>query len=109
MASAKIKEVTEEHILFTDGTEITFCHEYDCCEENYADFNQLDDIARNIAFDTEHLVFEAVENAGFRFGNAGKMFFVPCYSEQNGFYTAEIDIYCNDEWVLRFDCEEIID
>lgn len=33
----------------------------------------------------EPIYFEEVLHAGFRFGNHGKMYFVPCYSEQNGY------------------------
>lgn len=105
MLKSRICEVNEEHILFDDGTEITFDHEQDCCEYNYADFEQIDDIARNFAFDTDHLMFESVEDAGFRFGNQGAMFFVPCYSEQNGYYSSDITIFKNGEKMLYFNCE----
>ena len=107
---AKIKNITEEAIIFTDGTEITFDHEQDCCEYNYADFRQLDDIARSTDFNTKLLQFEKVDY-GFRFGNKpNKMFFVPCYSEQNGYYTDELDIYLNNKLILRgLKCEEIVE
>ena len=95
----KIKKVTSEEILFDNESYITFDHSEQCCEWNYADFEQLDDIARATDFDPE-LEFEAVEDAGFRFGNKGKMFFVPCYSEQNGCYSTDVDIYYNNELVL---------
>jgi len=68
----------------------------------------LDDIAKITEFDTKNMVFERVEGSGFRFGNENKMFFVPCYSEQNGYYSTEIEIYYNDKKVLEFDCEEKI-
>lgn len=97
---AKIKEITEERILFTNGAEITFDHDQDCCEWNYADFNQLDDIARKETFSFP-LSFEAVDGAGFRFGNQPyKMYFIPCYSEQNGYYTDKIDIYLNGRKII---------
>ena len=101
MAICKIKEVTCGHILFEDGSKITFDHEQDCCEYNYADFEQLDDIARNEMFDTKNLKFELTGSYGFSFGNKnGRMFFVPCYSEQNGYYTSDVDIYFNNKCVL---------
>lgn len=34
----KIKETTEEAIIFDNGNTITFYHEQNCCEINYADF-----------------------------------------------------------------------
>ena len=104
MNKIKITEVNDEHILFNNGKEIIFDHNTDCCEDNYADFSQLEELALETEF-TEPLIFEAVEDAGFRFGNKGKMFFIPCYSIQNGYYTTEIDIFYDDEMVLDFNAE----
>lgn len=104
----KIKKITNEAITFDNGNTITYQHEQQCCEWNYADFEQLDDLARAYNF-SENLKFEAVENAGFRFGDyPNRMFFVPCYSEQNGFYSLDLDIYYNNKKVLVFECEEVL-
>ncbi len=101
----KIKEITEEAIIFDNGNTITFWHEQCCCEENFADFAQLDDIARNTEFD-KNLDFEFVEEQGFRFGNQpDRMFFVPCYSVQNGYYSYEITIMYNGVEVLSGTCD----
>lgn len=43
--------------------------------------------------------FEFVDGSGFRFGDNRMMHFVPCYSDQNGYYSDEIDIYYNGEKV----------
>lgn len=100
----KIKEVTDEHILFDDGSDIISDYEQDCCETNYADFEQLDTIARITDFDPD-LVFEK-SDYGFRFGNKpNKMFFVPCYSIQNGYYSNDLTIYYNGKEVLDVECE----
>jgi hypothetical protein len=105
---AKIIKLEENLIEFDDGTRITASHEADCCEDNYADCEQLDDIARSTDFDTANLEFEIVDGSGFRFGNApAKMFFVPCYSDQNGYYSDDVDIYLNDELCLNVECEMI--
>ena len=101
----KIKAITEEFIEFDNGKTITYDHEHDCCEWNHADFEQLDSIGREYDF-KEPLLFEAIQDCGFRFGNENAMFFIPCYSDQNGYYTAEIDIYYDGKRVLHFDCEE---
>lgn len=100
----KIREVDSCRILFDTGDEITFYHEQNCCENNYADFSQLDDIARNTAFQ-KPLTFEFVEGSGFRFGNEDKMFFVPCYSIQNGYYSTDINILFNGKIVAQGSCE----
>lgn len=92
----KIKNITDKEMRFDNGNVITFDHEQDCCESNYADFKQIDDLAKTIDFDPD-LIFEVAEY-GFRFGDARNgLFFVPCYSYQNGYYTDEVDIYYNEE------------
>lgn len=115
MAEIKIKEINEKEIIFSDGSCITYGHEQDCCEYNYADFAQIDDLARSYTYNTP-LKFEKCEG-GFRFGDARVMFFVPCYSEQNGYYTTDIDIFYSTpikpkkrkthKLVLSFECDII--
>lgn len=102
----KIAEITEEHILFDNGNEITCDHYRSWCEHNWADFDQIDDLARSHNYD-ENLKFESVENSGFRFGDSNFMAFVPCYSAQNGYYSSDVDIYYNGNNVLNCFCELI--
>lgn len=105
----KIASITDEKILFDNGNSITFDNRADCCEYNYADFEQLDDIARATTFDP-NLEFQACEESGFLFGNRpGKMFFVPCYSRQNGYYSTDVDIYYNGKLVAHLNCQEDFD
>jgi len=104
----KIKKITEESILFDNGDKITYDHDQDCCEYNYADFAQMDDFAKDYDF-KEPLQFEKVDGAGFRFGDPDFMVFVPCYSSQNGYYTTELDIYLNGNKVLNLFCKEDFD
>ena len=103
----KIVEVTFEHILFDNGSKITYDHEPDCCESNYADFEQLDDIAWAYNYDAQNMQFKAIKDCGFQFGDNRRMFFVPCYSEQNGYYSSDIEIYYKGERVLCFDAERV--
>lgn len=103
----KIVNVDRDGIYFDNGNRITCYHFPDCCEYNYADFEQIDDLARQAEFD-ENLIFKSLEGFGFRFGNEDKMFFIPCYSEQNGWYSCDIKIYYNDVEVLNVECREVI-
>lgn len=96
----RITEYENGKIVFDNGNEITYDHVQDCCEDNYADFIQLDDLAKETEFD-EDLKFEALDELGFRFGNEGKMFFIPCYSVQNGYYSSDVDIFYNGKHVLN--------
>lgn len=105
---ATIIYIDEDCLQFSNGKEITYDHGQDCCEWNYADFKAIADEVRGLIFDMRDLRFEAVEDSGFRFGNEGQMIFVPCYSEQNGYYTQDLDIYLDGEEVLHIeDCEWI--
>ena len=100
----KIKEINSEHILFDNEMKIEFDHVQDCCEYNYADFEQLSDqqVIGIVEFDEKTMEFEKVEYSGFRFGSKGtQMYFVPCYSEQNGYYSSDVEIYFNNQKVLE--------
>lgn len=102
---AKIKEINEKEIVFDDGSIISYEHDSDCCEENFADFSQIDDITRQFDFDTKNMIFEKVPGCGFRFGNKNFRFLVPCYSWQNGYYSADLTILYNGNIVLNVECE----
>ena len=76
-------------ILFSNGTGLIDYHYQDCCEHVYADFSNLDSGILDHNFNTIHL---EKTNEGFRFGDARK-YFVPCYNEQNGYYSDCLEIY----------------
>ena len=118
----KIQRVTDEFIEFDNGNKIEYKHEQDCCEDNYADFENLTERNVNYYFDfDEDLTFEFIDGMGFRFGSKPKglyglcndymrWIFIPCYSFQNGWYSTGIDIYYKGEIVLRNgECEEHLD
>ena len=100
----------DEKIQFTDGSTITFDHDQDCCEHNYADFSVLDVFYHGERF-TDYrvthdnggfiLVLEGVprrDDLDLKVGFGYEMrIFIPCYSEQNGYYSDQIDIYINNK------------
>lgn len=96
-----ITSVTHKGITFSNEYFMYSYHEPDCSEYNYADWEQLDDLARGYTFKGK-LLFEPVPGAGFRFGDSRRMFFVPCYSEQNGYYSCNIDIYIRNRYHDKF-------
>ena len=102
----KVKKITSKYIEFDNGSKITFDHEQDCCEYNYADFMQLEDTGVETEDFSEPLTFESTDY-GFRFGNPGKMYYVPCYSSQNGWYTTVVDIYYNGDEVVAISAKLI--
>jgi len=94
----KIKEVTDEHILFDNGSTITFAPTKEFYNDNYADFTQLDESALDYEFNEDAMKFETVDQYGFRFGSKESyMFFIPCYSDLDGYYSSDIDVYFNSE------------
>ena len=104
----KIIAITDACVEFDNGSVITCEHIADCCEYNYADFEQLEVEILNKTFDLSKLVFERSGDYGFRFGDSPlNMWFVPCYSDQNGWYSNDLDIYYDNNRVLQVYCEEI--
>lgn len=102
----KIKTVTDEAIIFDNGNKITYDHEQDCCEWSYADFSILNPNVVNYDYDfNENLEFKAVDGQGFYFGEEGHWIFIPCYSEQSGYCSDDVDIYYNKELVLYTICK----
>ena len=86
-------------IVFDNGNTIHVVDSVEDLSRNYADFSQLDSIAMGFDFG-EDLMFEE-NDFGFRFGSdPANMFFVPCYSVQNGYYSSAVDIYYNNKLVL---------
>lgn len=81
------KERDAEQMFFSDGTCIEVVHHHDCCEHNYADWTSLDDTG----FWNTYFRSLTLENweGGFRING----YAVNCYSEQNGYYTNEIQVY----------------
>ena len=109
----KIKEVTDERILFDNGNTITFDHEPDCCEYNYADFSTLTKNNVNYDYDfDEDLIFSFEDGLGFCFGSKDEYnymhgIYIPCYSDQNGYYSTDIEILYNGKVVLQGYCDEL--
>lgn len=105
----RIVNITEDEILFDNGNRITYHHVRDCSECNWADFLYLEtqmDILKTMDF-TEDLVFEFVDGFGFRFKSNNHSDYydywivVPCYSDQNSYYSSDIDIYYCDKPVNK--------
>jgi hypothetical protein len=93
-----ITKINDEQITFNDGSYITFDHMQDCCEYNYADFSIL--TAHNEKIFKLH--FSKVDirpkNEGFILSLDNHKYWIPCYSEQNGYYTCDITIYYMDKY-----------
>jgi hypothetical protein len=84
----KIKTISSSGIVFDGDTRITHNHESDCCENVYADWQHLRDESGVMEHDFKDLEIEKVNNSGFRLEG----FFVPCYNEQNGYYSSDLEL-----------------
>ena len=88
----KVVKRDGDSIKYDNGTTITYYHEQDCCENVYADWSALDDTGfdDNIINEIE---IEKVEGSGFIING----YFVPCYDEQNGFYSSDLELIITDK------------
>lgn len=99
----KIKQINDREIIFDNGYILDSFHDRDCCEDVYADFEILKTYnvstktgktinIKDIEFE-EYIekIMEKVEDAGFNLiSKIGEKFFVPCYNDNNGYYSNEI-------------------
>ncbi len=84
-----ITELTDEKVTFDDGTTVEYEHEQDCCEHVYAKFENLRDSPLMYAYNTVNTVeIEKVPSVGFKICG----YFVPCYNQQNGYYSGNLTI-----------------
>ena len=83
----KIKKISNGYILFDDGTKIFDYHDQDCCENVYADFEQLKD-TDILEQEFKDIEIEGVEGSGIRLNG----YFIPCYNKQNGYYSSNLEI-----------------
>ncbi len=101
----KIISITDKEINFDNGYILQYYHEQDCCENVYADFPVLRNYnvstvtgksidIREIDFE-ENLdnLIQGIEGQGFNMvSKIEEKFFVPCYNEQNGYYSSNLKL-----------------
>ena len=75
-------------IKLKNGTTIVDNHEQDCCENVYADWSALEDTT----FHDEVVSFEQLELKEEHEGFSINGYFVPCYEQQNGYYSNNLEI-----------------
>ena len=99
----KIKEITDEKIIFDNGNYLTFHHNQDCCEWVYADFEHIQVVtnlgancvdSNELEFDEELEKYIApINSLGFIIEDKhGIKLFVSCYNRQNGYYSSDLEL-----------------
>lgn len=99
----KIEKWNDDYIWFTDGSTISYDHYQECCECNYADFSVLEVFYQDEEFDDFEVI--PVNDCGFLLSlelpkrdttnpdyTSTKKIFIPCYSDQNGYYSSDLTI-----------------
>lgn len=97
----KIKSWNDDTIFFSDGSTLFYEHYPECCERNWADFSILDTFYNDEEFDSYYI--KPIDDAGFLLCmvidkeslfdlDFHKKIFIPCYSDQNGYYSNMLTI-----------------
>lgn len=99
----KIVEIGTEHIKFDNGEILESYHDQDCCENVYADFENMQVMgvqSNNFVWANELDFFENVldsivpiEDLGFYLvTKQGICILVSCYNIQNGYYSGNLSL-----------------
>lgn len=103
----KINEINEKGIKFDNGAKLEHYHDQDCCENVYADWENIQvmtRIGRNSInsnyLDFDENLFSKIEfqkDVGFTIeDDNGIKLFVSCYNRQDGYYSSDLSlIYTN--------------
>ena len=83
----KVTKINLEGVMFDNGTQVTHKHDQQCCENVYADWEQLRDTDIKDK-DFKKIEIEKVKGSGIRLNG----YFVPCYDLQNGYYSSNLEI-----------------
>lgn len=84
----------EGGILFDNGYLLVDHHSQDCCEHVYADWKHLQDEVGIMDEDFSSLKIQEKKTGVIICGKQG--YFLPCYNEQNGYYSDRLDLVLFD-------------
>lgn len=91
-----IKIICDREIQINDK------HEQECCESVYADFPQTTPYLKEIiGKKIENLIIKKVEGEGILLCFDQIKVFVPCYDEQNGYYSSNLSLVVADNEVKK--------
>lgn len=115
----KLTKFDDEMIYFSDGSTISYHHDQDCCEYNYADFSVLENYKDLLDWEWDDFTVRPINGTGIMLNLIGHNEFrisitpgilIPCYSEQNGCYSTDLDILVNRPdskgYELNLECDE---
>lgn len=78
--------------------EIETFHPQDCCENVYAEWNNFDTESDYLPYGSVPTIEETKKYLELVRGNGFRLFyqFIPCYNEQNGYYSDELYLTIKD-------------
>jgi hypothetical protein len=113
----KITSLAEDRIQFDNGSRIEFEHWQDCCEQVYADCENIQSLS------TENFPYKEVEfNEPPEFfmeegvgvvlvAKTGMKYLISCYNKQNGYYSSKLSMsFVNskgESTLLKDDVEKV--
>ena len=104
-------EVTDEHIKFDNGIELTSYHDQDCCENHYIDFSYVNmSDFEGLKFDlSADKWFNKIENYGIELVPIeGWGVRIPGYGSNNGYYSSNLVLSLSDGRSFDIsECQEI--
>lgn len=110
---------TDDTCKISDGIKTISIHAYhqnDCCEHVYADFSIISFYQEELEeMKTSGLYIKAVKDMGFllcfrRPGLSDIKIFIPCYNEQNGYYSDDLELQIEDSGVMtKIDISECVE
>ena len=103
-----LKVVADKNITFTAS------HHDDCCEHVWADFGIINHYKeRIIGHKIENIVVKSVPEMGillcFNMSYNHENVFVPCYNEQNGYYSSNLELIVNDGTETKLDISDSVE
>ncbi len=110
----KIEKIVDGIVLFDNGTRMFSEHESECCEHHWAEFSQLNlynlnpktgDVISITDLDFPERIednIQLIEGEGFNLvASDGSKYFVPCYGENNGYYSTNLELVIDKKVPLK--------
>ena len=102
-----LENYQEDYVEIRRGDKTVFTieayHKQDCCECVYAEFSALEDTNTEIASGYSMTLDDVVKNIVGVPESGVKVFghFIPCYNEQNGYYSSDLVLRVKDTKTKR--------
>lgn len=86
---------------------LTSLHNQDCCERVYADFEYMKPYIPQLNEKYKGLIIKGVKEIGLllcfecEYGSRSEKVLIPCYNEQNGYYSENLELLINNNGIEK--------